>query len=66
MSKAMSNAISKTMSWSAPRFEEIATSAEIGGYQDDLDRERRHDDDGVRRTDPGVRVAAPTERGEAE
>lgn len=53
------------MSWSPPRVEEIATSAEVGGYQDDLDRgEPRHDDDRARspRVDGSAHQATRAER----
>lgn len=55
------------MSWTAPRAEEIATSAEIGGYQDDLERgEPRPEDDRARRPERAPRVAGAAERSEAE
>lgn len=55
------------MSWTAPRAEEIATGAEIGGYQDDLERgEPRPDDDRARRPERAPRGPRATERSEAE
>ena len=49
------------MSWTPPRAEEIAMSAEIGAYQDDLDREPPRDPGGPTRIGAtAVHVASAT------
>ena len=45
------------MSWTAPRVEEIVMSAEIGGYQDEFDREDPRDPGDERRASARARAA---------